>query len=66
MKFNILAMLALISSCTVFTYFMISAGVPDAFILVFSFLYGLLFPWKTVTLAESKPEGKDDTDETSK
>lgn len=62
LKFNFVALLACIGSSFLIVNEMVKAGVPDAIIYTFAFLYGILFPWRYVTVEEpTEGESEDDT-----
>lgn len=60
-KFNFLALIGCIVSSFIIVNEMVKAGVPDAIIYPFAFLYGVLFPWRYVTVEEpTEGESEDD------
>jgi len=60
-KFNLLAMMFIISTTLFMNYKLSQVGVPDELILAISLAYTILFPWRILTIKE----GEDD-DKTSK
>lgn len=60
-KFHALNFAFLLLSCFLISMEMVKAGVPDGVVSVFSFLYGLLFPWKIVSI--ESPDSEQPTEE---
>ncbi len=60
-KFNLLAMMFIISTTLFMNYKLSQVDVPDELILAISLAYTILFPWRILTIKE----GEDD-DKTSK
>lgn len=57
-KFKPLNMALMFVSCLFINYKLASVGVPDAYIVTFGILYGLLFPWRSFVI---EPESKEDS-----
>jgi hypothetical protein len=60
LRFDALALIGLFTSLSVIVYYMQDAGVPSAIILSFSFIYGMCFPWRIVSM---EPEQQSNNEE---
>ncbi len=57
-KFNLLAMMFIISTTLFMNYKLSQVGVPDELILAISLAYTILFPWRILTIKEGEDDDK--------